>query len=183
MIRRPPRSTLFPYTTLFRSFFALTLIVWIAVTRRGRMVEAMRSVNMNGLLCALVFSISTICFIFALFLTTVARTTFLNGLTPLLTGLLGWFVLRERISPGTWMAILLALVGVSLMTSEDLTGGNLMGDALALSASVTTAVMYVTIRRARAIDMLPSFLVAAFITAALAAPWIDDFSISAHDLL
>src|SRR5258707_3079515 len=64
MIRRPPRSTLFPYTTLFRSFFALTLIVWIAVTRRGRLVEAMRSVNMNGLLCALVFSISTICFIF-----------------------------------------------------------------------------------------------------------------------
>src|SRR3989442_9709048 len=24
MIRRPPRSTLFPYTTLFRSFFALS---------------------------------------------------------------------------------------------------------------------------------------------------------------
>src|SRR3712207_7230267 len=25
MIRRPPRSTLFPYTTLFRSYFALAL--------------------------------------------------------------------------------------------------------------------------------------------------------------
>src|SRR5436190_11798211 len=25
MIRRPPRSTLFPYTTLFRSFFGLTM--------------------------------------------------------------------------------------------------------------------------------------------------------------
>src|SRR2546425_12378094 len=31
MIRRPPRSTLFPYTTLFRST-ALTTIVWLAVT-------------------------------------------------------------------------------------------------------------------------------------------------------
>src|SRR2546425_2026941 len=27
MIRRPPRSTLFPYTTLFRSCFALTMSV------------------------------------------------------------------------------------------------------------------------------------------------------------
>src|SRR3712207_9072076 len=27
MIRRPPRSTLFPYTTLFRSFVAPTLLV------------------------------------------------------------------------------------------------------------------------------------------------------------
>ncbi|MGH6879923.1 DMT family transporter [Hypericibacter sp.] len=170
-------------TIFYRSlFFALTLIVWIAVTRKGRMIDAIRSVNVNGLLCALVFSISTISFIFALFLTTVARTTFLNGLTPLLTGLLAWFVLRERISPATWFAIVLALVGVFLMTSEDLTGGNLMGDALALGSSITASVMYVSIRRARAIDMVPSFVLAAFITAALAAPWIKDFSISAHDL-
>src|SRR5256885_10477599 len=28
MIRRPPRSTLFPYTTLFRSFFAVAGIFW-----------------------------------------------------------------------------------------------------------------------------------------------------------
>src|SRR2546427_10350639 len=27
MIRRPPRSTLFPYTTLFRSLFVLALVV------------------------------------------------------------------------------------------------------------------------------------------------------------
>src|SRR5258706_5437483 len=29
MIRRPPRSTLFPYTTLFRSFFRLA--IWLVV--------------------------------------------------------------------------------------------------------------------------------------------------------
>jgi drug/metabolite transporter (DMT)-like permease len=63
-----------------------------------------------------------------------------------------------------------------------LTGGNLLGDGLALGSSLTTAAMYVLIRRARAIDMLPSFIVAAFMTAAMAAPWVDDFVISAHDL-
>src|SRR5438105_9791058 len=31
MIRRPPRSTLFPYTTLFRSFSATTAAVWRAL--------------------------------------------------------------------------------------------------------------------------------------------------------
>src|SRR2546422_1383553 len=30
MIRRPPRSTLFPYTTLFRSIFALTGLLSLA---------------------------------------------------------------------------------------------------------------------------------------------------------
>src|SRR3712207_7678149 len=32
MIRRPPRSTLFPYTTLFRSFYwAVFLVVWLII--------------------------------------------------------------------------------------------------------------------------------------------------------
>jgi drug/metabolite transporter (DMT)-like permease len=173
-----------PWRTIFYRalFFALTLIIWVTFTRKGRLIEAMRSVNANGLICAFVFSISTICFIFGLFYTTVARTTFLNGLTPLLTGLMGWFILRERVSAATWIAIVLALVGVSLMTSEELTGGNLLGDGLAVCSSLATAAMYVLIRRARSIDMLPSFIVAAFMTAAMAAPWIEDFSISAHDL-
>src|ERR1035441_4503863 len=36
MIRRPPRSTLFPYTTLFRSSTMLWLIPWLAWTPRGK---------------------------------------------------------------------------------------------------------------------------------------------------
>src|ERR1039458_1204740 len=34
MIRRPPRSTLFPYTTLFRSAFAVTAIVFAVLLLR-----------------------------------------------------------------------------------------------------------------------------------------------------
>src|SRR3712207_7386037 len=37
MIRRPPRSTLFPYTTLFRSFGHVTLAAGIET--RGRLVD------------------------------------------------------------------------------------------------------------------------------------------------
>src|SRR5438094_6923995 len=46
MIRRPPRSTLFPYTTLFRSFDFLTSNkVWIATdrSRARRCVEAIQT--------------------------------------------------------------------------------------------------------------------------------------------
>src|SRR2546428_10388891 len=35
MIRRPPRSTLFPYTTLFRSSFFLVQRVWPARNAKG----------------------------------------------------------------------------------------------------------------------------------------------------
>src|SRR3989449_5785618 len=39
MIRRPPRSTLFPYTTLFRSHFREISVLGIAAARRGRDLE------------------------------------------------------------------------------------------------------------------------------------------------
>src|SRR5438445_8223107 len=40
MIRRPPRSTLFPYTTLFRSQPALLQPVWQRRVRRARPAKA-----------------------------------------------------------------------------------------------------------------------------------------------
>src|SRR5258708_25992567 len=47
MIRRPPRSTLFPYTTLFRSLESLSLILDVTVGRWWGMV--VRYANFVGL--------------------------------------------------------------------------------------------------------------------------------------
>src|SRR5947209_10952616 len=43
MLRLPPRSTLFPYTTLFRSSCALTAVVWF--------LRCLTSEKVFGLLC------------------------------------------------------------------------------------------------------------------------------------
>src|SRR3712207_8773802 len=40
MIRRPPRSTLFPYTTLFRSAFAVSCVDAVAVDAHVVLVDA-----------------------------------------------------------------------------------------------------------------------------------------------
>src|SRR3712207_7300560 len=39
MIRRPPRSTLFPYTTLFRSRQVRRPLLWVPGCRRGAVVR------------------------------------------------------------------------------------------------------------------------------------------------
>src|SRR2546422_4761275 len=54
MIRRPPRSTLFPYTTLFRSKEIVSLALWKAVSRtrtgtRERNQSAPRSRVLGGI--------------------------------------------------------------------------------------------------------------------------------------
>ena len=60
------------------------------------------------MICALFYTIATVTFIFALFHTTVARTLFINGLTPLLTGVIGWIILREKVATATWVGIAIA---------------------------------------------------------------------------
>jgi len=163
-------------------FFAATLIVWVGITRRGRYIQAVRSVGGTGLLCALFYTISTTTFVFALFHTTVARTVFINGLTPLLTGIIAWIALRERVAQATWIGIAVAFVGILIMTGDGMAGGSLDGDTLALVCSLSAATMYVLIRRGRSVDMLPAFIVAAFMTAAVAAPWVEDFTASTRDM-
>src|SRR3989454_7649091 len=39
MIRRPPRSTLFPYTTLFRSILAGLVLAWRLMRREAEMAQ------------------------------------------------------------------------------------------------------------------------------------------------
>src|SRR3712207_9100611 len=45
MIRRPPRSTLFPYTTLFRSvlYFASSIVTWVDREERANDIDVLRS--------------------------------------------------------------------------------------------------------------------------------------------
>src|SRR3712207_7979371 len=48
MIRRPPRSTLFPYTTLFRSldrvlYFASSIVTWVDREERANDIDLLRS--------------------------------------------------------------------------------------------------------------------------------------------
>src|SRR2546422_7733425 len=48
MIRRPPRSTLFPYTTLFRSEIAVNYLVEQFGAERASVVEMQRGVFVNA---------------------------------------------------------------------------------------------------------------------------------------
>src|SRR5687768_10500973 len=58
MIRRPPRSTLFPYTTLFRSLIIALLLPWVLLRSRGlgaRYVQTLTALVGTGVLFTLAY--------------------------------------------------------------------------------------------------------------------------------
>jgi drug/metabolite transporter (DMT)-like permease len=148
--------------------FALTLVVYLAVVYRGRLIRPFLAVGREGLVVALSLGVGSICYILALGLTTVANV--------------GRLVLGERVHPITWLAMALALCGIALMVLEGLGRGRLSGNLVAFGAAASFSAMVIAMRRAKAVDMVPASCLGGVVGAAASAPMVGGFAVSGHDL-
>ena len=94
-------------------------------------------------------------FVYAVKNTSAANAAFLASLSPMIAAVLGWLVLKERLSLVTVGAIVLSLVGLFIMVRGDSDGGNLRGNVGALSSAVGFASYTLCLRRDRTRDWAP----------------------------
>lgn len=165
----------------------VTILAFMAVRNRMSMAAGFRAVGPTGVVGALFLAFTFIGFIFSLKRTTVANTLLLMSTATFMAAILSRIVLGERVSRGTWTAILVATLGVTAMVSEGFVVGNLYGDLWALGTALTYACYTVAFRRGKMIDMIPSVCLAgifgAIISAFIAAGLQQSLTISGHDLL
>ena len=185
--------------TFWRSAFnALALVLglrwlrgsdlWCQLRRAPRLVWA------SGLCWAVMFT----AFMVAISLTSVANVLVTMALGPLLTALLARVVLRHRLPMRTWVAIVLASLGIAWMFGHQMgTADGLLGIAVALAVPVAAAsnwclLQYVGHGRANVHpdsgsatsggDMLLAVLLGALLSAALTLPLAWPLQASTHDL-
>ena len=138
-----------------RAFFAgLALGLWVAISERGRVVQACRSVGLAGIGFAVAIASASASFIVALNHTTVAHVLFIQAMAPVLAALLAWVALGEPISGRTAVAMAVALAGVGVMIGGPGEGGG-VGDLLSLLMAFSFAVSIVISRHRRDVSMLP----------------------------
>lgn len=164
------------------SAFTVTILAYLAVVYRGRLLRPFLAVGREGVVVAISLGIGSICFILALDLTTVANVVFILSAGPFLTAVLGRLVLGERVHPVTWLAMALALCGIALMVFEGLGSGRLSGNLVAFGAAAAFAAMVTAMRRAKAVDMVPASCLGGVVGAAAAATMVGGFAVSEHDL-
>jgi drug/metabolite transporter (DMT)-like permease len=149
------------------AFAGVALLLWVAISEHGRVVEACRSVGRAGIAFAACVATASGAFIVALNHTTVAHVLFIQAMAPVLAALLAWIALREPVSARTGVAMAVAVAGVALMVGGP-GGGSLLGDGLSLLMALAFAVSIVISRHRRDVSMLPAtclsqlFLVVAF---------------------
>ena len=119
----------------------------LVATEQGRPRRAWDRSGPPVVASGLLQMISTVAFILAVKNTTVANVVVIIAAAPLVTAVLAWILLGERVGLRLASAIGLAFAGIVLVVSGSFGGGGLIGDLLAVVAITSFGLNLVLWRR------------------------------------
>ncbi len=163
--------------------FSLTLFLLLFLRYRRGIGSAFRAIGRPGLWAALVLGLGSICYIYAILLTTVANALFIIGAAPLATAFVAWLVLGERTTSFGVIAMLVSLSGIGLMFADGLIEGRWAGNVAALGVVASFVIFLLIVRGKRGIDMLPATCLGGIVMGGVAGLFVETFVISNHDLV
>jgi len=161
----------------------LILCLGLTWSYRSGVARAFNKIGRLGIFGAVAFGLSLVFLTMALHTAPIADVMFTLASIPILTALIAWAALRERIQKVTWFAMIGAAIGVTLMVVGHLTGGSIKGAGLSVGCAVTVSIFAVILRWGRDLDMIPMFAVGSLIAAAIALPFsFDDPSLNGKSI-
>jgi drug/metabolite transporter (DMT)-like permease len=122
------------------------LCIYLIAKDGNRFVNDFRRIGIHGVIGAFGLGSAFICFIWSITLTTAANTLFLYATVPFLAAFMGIVVLKERIHPITWVAMTMALIGISVMVIEGFEAGSVLGTITGFVAACGFAIFSVSLR-------------------------------------
>ena len=149
----------------------VTLCFGLIFYYRSNFIGALKAIGYTGLVGSTAFGLSLIFLTMALHHSSIANVMFILALVPIMTALLGWIILREKIQKITWIAIVGSIIGISLMVLGYLNSGNIKGTALSLGCAITVSFFAIILRWGRKINMIPMFAIGTLIAAVIAFPF------------
>jgi drug/metabolite transporter (DMT)-like permease len=173
---------------LYRSMALATFLFVIISFRSGyKPFQTIRKTGIAGVIGGISLVIAFAGGIYAIQTTSVANAMFLFASAPFLAAFLGWIILRESVRKATWIAMIIALVGIAVMVINGISAGRLVGNLSAILSALGFAVFTIALRWGKLEDMLPAVFLAgifAIVTAALVC-WTNSFSfaIPANDVV
>jgi drug/metabolite transporter (DMT)-like permease len=173
--------------TFWRSFFTVLSLLVILPFFQGRVVfDKIRRGGWALWLSGVCWSVMFTAFMVALTLTSVANVLVTMAIGPFLTALIARVFIGHRIPARTWLAIVVAGIGIGYMYGMQLEGGGLAGTLVALCVPLAGGINWTITQRAHAqgqdVDLVPAVLVGAAISSLATLPLAMPFQASPHDI-
>jgi drug/metabolite transporter (DMT)-like permease len=147
------------------SSLALFVIIVMVIRYRGRLRIVFQLAGWKAGMAGAFVGLAMISNIFALTHTTVANATLLMASGPLVAAVIGHYVLGERTRWGTWLAIIIAMVGITVMVGGNWHTAGWVGDLVALLGVFFFGCYAVSLRLGRTQDMAPAIFYAGVVGA------------------
>ena len=166
-----------------QAFFIAGLLLVLILQYRSRLPGMFLHVGWAGIGAGISLGLANPTFIIALSHTTVASALFTISASPLITAVLARIFLKEHISRPTMVAIVVAMIGITIMVSDGLLSGSVFGNLLALLCAFFFSMFVVFLRVGKDRNMLPSSVMGAIMGGMIGMVGSNfDFRIPLHDV-
>jgi drug/metabolite transporter (DMT)-like permease len=168
----------------WRSLFAFAFVA-VALAFLGKHpVKATVASGLPGLFSGAMWAVMFTAFVIALSMTTTANTLVTMSISPLLTVICAWLLLKDPVPARTWLAGIAASIGIAWMFASAMDGsGHAGGMLVALLVPVASALNLVALRASHArVELIPAVMLGGLLSALIALPLALPFSASAKDL-
>jgi len=169
---------------LLRSFFfMMALIIFLIITYEKNTIRVLKDAGFAGLLGGFVMSLSFIAFVVAMTNTSVANVVFIISTQTMFLAIFGYFYLKEKVSLVSFISILLAMSGITIMVGDSLTSGFFFGNLVALAIPINFSILVMIIRKNKNLDMVPAIFYSGIFSVIYGLILSESFVFTSHDIL
>ena len=163
-------------------FFLWVLIAFILLTYRKKTFQKIKEAGVPGLIGGIFLSTNFVAYMYAMMETTVANVVFIISTQTVFLPIVAYIFLREKISSRGYVAIVLAMIGVTLMIGDSFGTGSLKGNLAALTIPINFSVLVLIIRKYPKVDMIPAIFYAGILSCLYGLFLLEDMVISTKDI-
>ena len=114
----------------------LLLNIYLFFEEGKKFYKNYKNIGISGIIGGIGLGSAMICFIWSITNTSAAITLLCLASMPFITALLGFLFLKEKISFSVWISIILAAIGVAVMSFESASIGSITGLLFGLTSAI-----------------------------------------------
>jgi len=163
-------------------FFLWVLIAFILLTYGKKTFKKIKEAGVPGLIGGIFLSTNFVAYMYSMMETTVANVVFIISTQTVFLPIIAYIFLKEKISPRGYVAIVLAMIGVTLMIGDSFGTGSLKGNLAALTIPINFSILVLIIRKYPKVDMIPAIFYAGILSCLYGLILLEDVVISTKDI-
>ena len=156
----------------------VTILIFLIYTYQKSFLKSFYLIGIPGIIYAILYAITHICFVYSIQNTAVANTLVLIASAPIFAALFSVFILKEITSLFTWIVILIAMLAMIIIGVGSFTTTGLYGDLMALVVAIGMGFSMVLVRLFKNKDLVPACLLGCLISAIYALPFGINFNLN-----